>query len=118
MRRIVGIAAMALALAFWGGTAVAGPTELSCNTAECKFNEEIGPKDEKHFHGHCDTGAQMTQDNSSMTCNANGESHLSCEKHAAWNTSHGTGYWGCTCTNHTTNDDKYPTIDLTCPTSN
>ncbi len=119
MKRIVGTAAIALALAFWGGAEVAkAATELSCSKASCTFNEEIGPLGVKHYHGHCDTGVRMTQDNSSMACHANGESQLSCVKHAAWNEYNDVGYWACTCTNHSSKDDKHPTIDLNCPTSN
>ncbi len=115
MKRFVGTAAIALVLAIWGGVEVAkAAVELSCNTTNCTFNEEIGPVQEKYYHGHCD-GSGMTQDNSSMTCDNNSEKNLTCVKHASWNVWNDTGYWSCTCTNHGTAEDKHPTIYLTCP---
>ena len=101
------------ALSFWPGTAVAKPTELSCNTTYCDLTGEVGPSQEREFHGHCDgaPNTKITKSNSSMTCNDNADVKCSPADFSGGKDP----YWECGCFNWSDKSDGHPTFVLTCP---
>ncbi len=116
MKRLVTILIVVSALSFWGGVETAKAVqELSCGTTSCTFNEEIGPLQTKHYHGHCyGTGnTVVTTGNSYMYCNTNKANYVNCTK-PEWNIYKKDLYWACSCENDSF-DQEHPDFKITCP---